>query len=450
MHAPMRPRPLCISTHVALRAALLALALLPVPASAAEPPVTHVKAGAWQATTFRDPANPGCSIGGPGSMPGSRLIMGANRRRPNPMSLIIRKPGWAIPDGTQVQVQAAFPDGATRRFTGRGNGAVVEINLDASQVPDWVHALTASPAMQLTFGGTEPPWVFDLTGTTAVINAMGDCFRGLGIAGVAPPFSLAFAEAPTQPYAAGPGTQPYAAPPPTQPYAGAQPFAAAPPALPGDGDGTGIKKRFGPAPADPAAEADGPAASGPFVKTSPNAEPAAEAPFRPAPPSAPRPAARATDAMPEDEAALLAAIEAARRQYRAAANDMARGAARPTRAQDICQAVPSPAVSGWVGTVATLDTNGEGKGVIAIQLAPGVVVKTWNNKVSDYGDGTLIDPASPLFRAASALRVGERVRFSASLIQDRTDCFREASLTLAGSIDAPEFIMRLEAIQAVP
>ena len=429
---------------------VFALALVSTPAHAAEPPVTHVKAGAWQATTFRDLANPGCSIGGPGSMPGSRLIMGANRRRPDPMSLIVRKPGWAIPDGTPVQVQAAFPDGATQRFTGRGNGAAIEINLDAGQVPDWVHALTASPAMQLTFGGTEPPWVFDLTGTTAVINAMGDCFRGLGIAGVAPPFSLAFAEAPTQPFAAGPGTQPYAAAPSTQPYAGAQPFAAAPP---GDAGGAGTKKRFGPAPADPA-EADGPAASRPSPKTNPNAEPAAQAPLRPAPPSAPPPATRATDAMPDampgDEAAMLAAVEAARRQYRAAANDMARGAARPTRAQDICRAVPSPAVSGWVGTVATLDTNGEGKGVIAIQLAPGVVVKTWNNKVSDYGDGTLIDPASPLFQAASALRVGERVRFSASLIQDRTDCYREASLTLAGSIDAPAFIMRLEAIQAAP
>lgn len=435
MHVPMRPRPLCISTHVALRAALLALAFLPVPAPAAEPPVTHVKAGAWQATTFRDPANPGCSIGGPGSMPGSRLIMGANRRRPDPMNLIIRKPGWAIPDGTRVQVQAAFPDGATQRFTGRGNGAVIEINLDAGQVPDWVHALTASPAMQLTFGGTEPPWVFDLTGTTAVINAMGDCFRGLGIAGVAPPFSLAFAEAPTQPYAAGPGTQPYAAPPPTQPYAGAQPFAAAPP---GDAGGAGTKKRFDPAPAGPLDLDDAPA-PGP----SPKAEPAAAQP-----PS--RPALSFPDGMPADEAALLAAVDSARRAYRTAGDDVARAAARPARAQDICRAVPGPDVAGWIGTVAAFRTTAEGRGTLSIRLAPGVLLKTWDDKASDFGDGTLMDPASPVFRAASALQPGQRVRFSASLIQDRADCYREAGATLAASIGEPAFIMRLGAVQAVP
>ena len=154
--------------------------------------------------------------------------------------------------------------------------------------------------------------------------------------------------------------------------------------------------------------------------------------------------------MPDDEAALLAAVDAARQQYRAAPNDMARGSARPTRAQAICRAVPSPAVSGWVGTVAALSTNSEGKGVLSIQVAPGVLVKTWNNAVSDYGDGTLIDPASPLFQAASRLQVGQRVRFSASLVPDRTDCYREGSMSLAGSITAPEFIMRLEAIQAAP
>ena len=427
---PMQPRDALPSSPIAsgrrpiLQSVLLiSLAFAPGLTCAAEPAVTHVRSGTWQATDFRDPANPGCSIGGPGSVPGGRLIMGANRLRPDPMNLIVRKTGWAIPEGAPVQVQATFPGGSSLLFSGRGKGQAIEIDVPAGQMRDWVHGLTASAAMQLSFAGTEPPWVFDLTGTSVVINAMDDCFRTHGITGVAPPFNQQFAGPPTQLFAAPPSTQPFAYAPQSQPYAAVVP-------LPGDGGQTGsTKKRFGPLPpSDPAMDAE-PAAA----QASPRIMPPRDA-----------------DAMPDDEAALLVAVEAARRQYQMAANDMARGSARPTRAQDICRTIPSPAVSGWVGTIAALSTNSEGKGVLSIQIAPRVLVKTWSNAVSDYGDGTLIDPASPLFRAASLLQAGQRVRFSASLIPDRTDCFREASTSLAGSIAEPEFIMRLEDIQAIP
>ena len=63
-----------------LRRAFFLLAFAPALALAAEPAVTHTKAGAWQSTDFRDPANSGCSIGGLGSMAGGRLIMGRTGR----------------------------------------------------------------------------------------------------------------------------------------------------------------------------------------------------------------------------------------------------------------------------------------------------------------------------------------------------------------------------------
>ena len=155
------------------------------------------------------------------------------------------------------------------------------------------------------------------------------------------------------------------------------------------------------------------------------------------------------DGMASDEAAFIAAIQAARQQYKSAANDMAKGAARPVRAQAICRAVVSPAVSGWSGTVSDLTTNGDGKGVIAIRIAADVSLKTWSNSLSDIGDHTLIDPGSSLFQTAAGLRTGQKVRFSATLIPYPTDCYREGSLTMDGSIAEPEFIMRLTAIQAV-
>lgn len=157
--------------------------------SAADAQVTHVVANSWQSSDFHNPANLGCSIGGTSSMPGSRLIMGASQRRPAPMNLVLRKAGWTIPNGTQVQVRAAFSDGSTMDLAGRGNGQIVEIDLDGDQLRTWVHDLTANSNMQVVFAGSEPPWQFDLTGTTKVVNAMSDCFIAHHIEGVGPPFS---------------------------------------------------------------------------------------------------------------------------------------------------------------------------------------------------------------------------------------------------------------------
>jgi hypothetical protein len=69
-------------------------------------------------------------------------------------------------------------------------------------------------------------------------------------------------------------------------------------------------------------------------------------------------------------------------------------------------------------------------------------VQTWNNALSDIEDDTLIDPKSALFAKASALSVGQEVTFSGAFRPYTTDCIREGSLTLSGSITEPEFIFR--------
>src|SRR5689334_10387667 len=55
--------------------------------------------------------------------------------------------------------------------------------------------------------------------------------------------------------------------------------------------------------------------------------------------------------LPPDEAALIAAVGAARQQYASAANDMAKGAARPARAKAVCASLRSSTVNDWVGLV---------------------------------------------------------------------------------------------------
>jgi uncharacterized protein len=74
-------------------------------------------------------------------------------------------------------------------------------------------------------------------------------------------------------------------------------------------------------------------------------------------------------AAPVDRKALLvAAVEKGRQAYAAGANDMAKGAARPRRAKDICAAMPSAAIEKWSGIVETLSSNGDGLGVLSIKI----------------------------------------------------------------------------------
>lgn len=198
-------------------------------ASAAEPTVSHIVSGSRQSSDFRDPSNPGCSMGGAGPMPGSRLIMGASRLHPDPMSLVIRRAGWAIPPGTRIEVMVTFQNASSLRLSGTGSGNTIDILLGADQLPPWVHGLTASNGMQLSFGGSEPPWIFDLTGTTTVVNAMGDCFRSHQITGVGAPFALGVDTAVAQ---GGLTTQPFGSIPPTAAVpASLAPSAAALPRL---------------------------------------------------------------------------------------------------------------------------------------------------------------------------------------------------------------------------
>jgi hypothetical protein len=142
-------------------------------------------------------------------------------------------------------------------------------------------------------------------------------------------------------------------------------------------------------------------------------------------------------------------VARARVMHTAGNNDMAKGAARPARAKEICTAVRPGRVSGWIGTVETLSSNNDGKGVLSVRVGPDVHVKTWNNSLSDIGDNTLIEPGSPIFQQATALTVGQTVRFSGTFLRSDADCIREASMTLVGSISSPEFVFRFSEIEPI-
>lgn len=460
-----------------------------------EPAFTHVVSHDWQSTDFRNPAHPGCSIGGSGSAPGGRLMMGASMARPDPVSLVIRKTGWSIPAGTAVQVQVQFADGVLIPLSGVGRDQSIAVDLTGEALVQWVHELTYAAAMEVAFGGAEPAWRFDLAGTTAVVNAMADCLRGHQITGVGAPFAAPteasaepaprwsgtpqFAAAPQLPAYTAPAAALYAARPAASAMPGVQPRSRETVVARWNGSST-LQTRpfhvdgpwelqwtteggyFGATLHDAGGDGERTLANGTTAGSSSSYQPKGgdfylevmgSRPWSVTVVSLPAPGMPAVSAAPgvsssglQGQVAFVATVEEARRQYGNAANGMAKGAARPARARALCQALPSRTVNGWLGRISQLTTNGEGKGVIVIEVGPDVALRTWNNSLSDIGDDTMIDPASPLFPVTAAMHVGQAVRFSARLLPDPTDCFREASMTMAGSIAAPEFIMHLTAI----
>lgn len=161
----------------------------------------------------------------------------------------------------------------------------------------------------------------------------------------------------------------------------------------------------------------------------------------------PAPADLVSTGRPADEAAFLVAVQSAREAFQSAPNDLARGAAKAQRRAGVCAALRSGMdVRNWTGTVRELGANGDGKGILTIEIGDDVELRTWNNFFSDAADETLIDPNSTVFAAASHLSKGDPVRFSGNLFPDDVDCVKESSLGLAGSVEHPSYIMRFSAV----
>ena len=81
--------------------------------------------------------------------------------------------------------------------------------------------------------------------------------------------------------------------------------------------------------------------------------------------------------------------------YHSAANDMQKGALRPKRGQELCEAMATTDVRDWHGIVYSLSGNGDGNDAIEIDLGSGVYVRTMTTSLSDAGYRTLIPLGTP-------------------------------------------------------
>ncbi|MGA9865171.1 MAG: hypothetical protein WBQ75_01885 [Acetobacteraceae bacterium] len=156
---------------------------------------------------------------------------------------------------------------------------------------------------------------------------------------------------------------------------------------------------------------------------------------------------------PDQETWLAGIVDQFSAAHEAAPNDMAKGLVRHQRATSLCGGTSAVkrdkgTVTDWEGTVETLDSTNDGRGILTLRIAPHVTLGTTNNALSEMvgPEKTLIALDTPLYRAAVALRIGQKVRFSGHFFPSKDDCLKEMSLTPAGGMTDPDFLFAFTAL----
>jgi hypothetical protein len=153
---------------------------------------------------------------------------------------------------------------------------------------------------------------------------------------------------------------------------------------------------------------------------------------------------------PENQTRFIEAVSAAQKKSKDADNDMQRGSAKSERDKNLCALVKNMKVKDWTGTITKITSNSDGKGVVEVEIAKNITVKTWNNALSDMGDHTLIEPGTKFFDFVASLKKGTKIQFSGNFFRGGSgDCVKESSMSLRGKLEDPEFIFSFTEIGTI-
>lgn len=154
--------------------------------------------------------------------------------------------------------------------------------------------------------------------------------------------------------------------------------------------------------------------------------------------------------MPEQEEKFIEIVSSAISSAKGVDNDMKLGGIKAKRDKAVCATLSKDKkIKNWAGKVKTVSANSDGYGVLALEIAPDIELKTWNNAFSDSRHHTLIAPDSELFSVASDLKPGDTVSFSGRFIPSSKDCIVESSMTLYGKVNEPEYIFKFSGLKVV-
>jgi hypothetical protein len=150
---------------------------------------------------------------------------------------------------------------------------------------------------------------------------------------------------------------------------------------------------------------------------------------------------------PESQQKFMETVASHKKLFKDAKNELQQSSIRVKRRQALGDLRLGMRVNDWTGSIRRMETTSEGHAAIAVTIGPGIELCTWNNALSDIGSETLIRHGSPLYNLLSQLEKGQKIRFSGFFFPSEDDYYEECSITIEGSMSAPEFLfMFTEAI----
>lgn len=143
-------------------------------------------------------------------------------------------------------------------------------------------------------------------------------------------------------------------------------------------------------------------------------------------------------------------IDSARNEYLTARNNIIKTEARQNRRRQLANAFANVLVTDWIGFVVQLDTTSDGMVIFGVVLDQSdIELSTWNNALSDIFDKSLVKSDSAIYRQLRSLSVGDKVKFSGSFFSNKSDFFKEKSLTEEGSMTDPEFLFKFQSVTLI-
>lgn len=174
--------------------------------------------------------------------------------------------------------------------------------------------------------------------------------------------------------------------------------------------------------------------------------PAEEPVVAPAPPVAPAPQP-AYGAYPADQQAFIDAFQQGKTRYEEASTELQMSVALTDRDAQMCAVSSNGSMVNWTGKVVEIGANNDGFAHVAIELADGVKVQTWNNAFSDSMDNTLIPPSAPFFGTLTAMEEGTLVTFSAESVASDSSCLKGTNMTDTFYAIDPNFVVRMSDVR---
>lgn len=149
---------------------------------------------------------------------------------------------------------------------------------------------------------------------------------------------------------------------------------------------------------------------------------------------------------PASESEFVATIESATKDLAGDITDLQRSQFIEMRDQKLCVILSGIQVDNWVGTVHDIGATGDGYAYVEIEIAPSIVVQTWNNALSDLLDKTLIKPDASFFKTVVPMKVGTKVSFSGDFVASTNSCLKRANITEVFYGTDPNFVFRFSNI----